>query len=208
MCASERTTLVQRAVYAVRGRSSTKLARKEGMMGRPAASERRRIILGIATATLVVLLIIGCIEITGSETALRERFFWLQMFTGTSWPTEPSWGTFQKSSPWLFALGATVQVMLGIGPLLAVLSLVWMMLTEGRTTMRLSQLLRTRDAALKLALKQEIRRRCDQIDDATLSATLDNVFATTTEKWKKEIEEVFLPAGRAQRVLEELDEDR
>lgn len=175
------------------------------MMGRSAARERKRIIVGIGLAALFVFLVVGWIERAVPKSDLGEWFFWLQMVTGTSWPT---WDVFQKNSPFWFAVGATFQIMLGIGPLLAVLSLIWVVLTERRGTMKLSQLIRARDAALKLALKQVIRRRFEQIDEAALSAELDAVFAKTNEQWKKDIEAVFLPPDKAEKVLEELEQER
>lgn len=164
---------------------------------------RTRLLWGIVIASLVVFVIIGGIE-RYFPADVSADYFWLQMFTGTSWPT---WDTFQKSSAFLFAIGATFQVMLGIGPLLGVLSLVWMHLTERRATMKLAHLIGTRDAALKMALKKTIRERCGDVDEAALATELDNVFSKTNAAWKKDMP-VFLPVDRAERFLQELEEEK
>ncbi|MGF6905322.1 hypothetical protein [Paraburkholderia sp. GAS348] len=90
----------------------------------------------------------------GPHVKLDHVFFWMQMLSGSAWP---EWKDYTDSPFWL-AIGATLQVMIGAGPAIAVLWIVVRIMTNRSNKMNLTVVLSEHDAALKASILSLISR--------------------------------------------------
>jgi hypothetical protein len=127
-------------------------------------------------------------------------FFWLQMFSGSSWPT---WKLYAPRSPFIFALGVSAQVMLSAGPLLGILWLVYQALLQGNPAMTLAKLMELHDVALMTQVKSYIRNHPNDTPDQ-LNKAVDDIFAKSRAKFRSDLE-LVLGSRKAARALEQLE---
>lgn len=168
-------------------------------------SENLGVLCRVLVVALVVLICVGYVEYAYTGKDLDEALYWLQMFTGSAFPTLD--GAY-RDHPIRFAFGAVFQVMISVGPMLGVLWLLVVVLTDRRRDMfTYANVLADRDAALKLAIKQFMLKNGLRANTGTLKEEIDGLFADTTTEWKDDLAEL-IGADGAQEFLAELTKAR
>jgi hypothetical protein len=151
------------------------------------------------------LALVGWAEYAYNDKNLDAALFWLQMFTGSSWPTLDG---ARAAHPVRFAFGAVFQIMMSVGPLLGVLWLLVLVLTERRRDMfTYNNVLADRDAALKLAIKKYAKQNGISKNPADLQKELDGLFKDATTDWSGDLPEL-LGNDEAKKFLDELAKER
>jgi hypothetical protein len=157
----------------------------------------------VAVATGVTFCVIYGFELIYGKEAPSAPFFWIQMLTGSSWPT---WKDASTSSPLLFAVAATVHVMLNIGPFLLVLWIAWTLVSSRRMKMELAKAFQIRDMDVKLRIKNLVFAKLSPQEQKTFSRRLDEIFDEATSEWGDDLTIVAGPKT-AKRALEALEEN-
>lgn len=168
-------------------------------------SENSGVLCRVFFITVGVLILVGYLEWANDGKERDAALFWLQMFTGSSFPTLDG---AVHDHPVRYAFGAVVSIMLSLGPLLGVLWLLIIVLTDRRQNMfTYNNVLQTRDAALKLALKKYARENGINKSAAALQQELDSLFKNAETDWSGDLDEVLGPE-QAKKFRTELDQQR
>lgn len=138
----------------------------------------------------------------GRHVPLEDLFFWMQMLSGSSWPDK--FDTHATSPFWL-AVGIMLQMMLGAGPLLAILWIGWRLLTNRSTTMDLTVLMAEHDSALKTSIASLIARRLGDTTARELDADLKAIFKKEHDEWQAKVV-LILGKDRAHEVFARMKE--
>ena len=161
-------------------------------------TEEKKILFGLA---LVFLLIFGATyagEVYFCGEKAKNFHFWLQLATGSSWP---SWEEYYTNQPLWFSLGVALHTMLNIGPLLGIVWLGLKLLQERKTMMNFAQAVKLRDMDIKVRIKNEVFNGLSPEERTAFSKTLDTIFNDSTENWKEDLSQVVGPEG-AQHAVE------
>lgn len=138
----------------------------------------------------------------GNHVALEDLFFWMQMLSGSSWPDK--FDTHATSPFWL-AVGIMLQMMLGAGPLLAILWIGWRLLTNRRTEMDLTALMAEHDSALLTSVSALIARKLGTSAALKIDADLEAVFEREQMEWRHKVEQL-LGKERADQLFDRMRE--
>jgi hypothetical protein len=149
----------------------------------------------------------GCITVRGTEpnaaaaAELRKEWhFWIQMFTGSSWPNIES----QTSQHCVaFSLAATVHSLLNTGAGLGVLWLVIRVLTARRRSMELARLIALRDNSLKAQLQSIVLENSPPSQFEEQASKVDRIFADANLRLKNSLA-VVVGAPEAERLMKSL----
>ncbi|KGV61812.1 hypothetical protein [Burkholderia pseudomallei] len=171
-------------------------------MAKTSVGSDLRYLIGVAGATAVCFLLIYGFEFVFGSEAVKVPFFWIQMATGSSWP---DWAEASKRTPLLFALAATVHVMLNIGPFLVVVVVAWTLMLSKRWKMDLSKAFHIRDMDVKLRIKNLVFAKLSPEERKAFSSQLDDIFEQANREW---VEDLTIVAGsraakKARATLEE-----
>lgn len=166
-------------------------------MGR---KEVLRLLLRLFVAATPIFFFAFLTQLSWKKDPAEVPFFWLQMLSGSSWPT---WESYAPKSPFFFALGVTSQVMLGAGPLFGVLWLVYRALLEGNNTMDLAKLMELHDDALKAEVKSLIRNDPDRTPEH-LNKKVEAIFSKSRQQFRDNVK-LILGQNKAARVFEQID---
>lgn len=132
---------------------------------------------------------------------IEDVLFWVQMLSGSSWPELKD----HTASPFWLAVGATIQTMLSVGPLLSIIWLGRRLLTERSTPMNLTALLAEHDRALKASIAAMIERKCSTDVARQLDPELKDIFKKESEEWQAKVREI-LGRERAKEVFAKMNE--
>lgn len=165
-------------------------------------SNERRFLTRVVIVTVITFVAIYGLELLYGKAAPSVPFFWIQMISGSSWP---SWQDASSDSPFLFSLAATVHVMLNIGPLLLVLWVGWTLVLSRRWKMDLAKAFQLRDMDVKLRIKNLVFAKLSPEERKTFSKKLDAIFDAANEELVDDLTIVAGPraARKASATLEE-----
>lgn len=143
----------------------------------------------------------ACLEAIVQDDANRKYYHaWLQSLTG-SWPRWEEAGI--EATSFSFALGIAARVLFSIGPILALFAIFERVFSEGRETMKVLDIIRLRDRAIKNEIlgstNPELRpEEKDKIEKA---------FRDGNARWASEHLRTLLGKERAEKFVKQLNEE-
>jgi len=162
-------------------------------------------ILAIAGGIVLVFAVIFCFTYLAEawliESDAKSFHFWVQLWTGSSWP---NWEGFNTTHRALFSVGAALHIMLNIGPFLGIVWLLRNILQEKRTMIDLGAALRLRDEDIKFNIRdvvEEVFPGLSHDQQTDFAEKLDIIFTESAGTWEAELAE-DIGKERAQRAAE------
>lgn len=173
-------------------------------------SKNQKLLIAIGVAALVFLGVFAFIEFGFSDAAKGEIYFWIQMFSGTSWA---EWQTRDVGNGrFAFIVAATIHTLITAGPFLGVVWILYRLLSTRTLIMTIAQVLENRDRNIIFAIqtllgKMVAAQRMSLDVKKSVSAELKGAIDTADEMWQDDLKTILGPV-QAAKLLEQLKAQR